>query len=433
MIKRWFKPGDLLLIAMVVVPVALIYPSLLQENWHQPSGFFRGLARLAGVIGLSLMLQAAMMSIRLPHLDRLFGGLPRLWTQHRLVGFLGFMLVLFHAWGLSFSVITRGLEPAMVVLFPPLSYWPVWMGWLALAFMVAFLGPTFRFFGRLNYQNWKRLHILSAPATLAALAHTIPLATNPWIWWLLGALAIGAIVWRKILSPSLGRFEYEVVDVNTLLRGVVEISLKPRGKAMQYEAGQFLYLTPFDESLSNGIGEEHPYTISSAPGDEYLKVSIKDLGDASHAIQTIKNGSRVQVEGAYGDFYERHYPQKKQLWFGGGIGITPFVSGARDMAYKEHAAEPAHLFYLANDDYRTYFLDELKEIAERQPAFDLTLHLFREQGPITAEFLQEHCPDYRDREIYMCGPPPMVNHLKSLLIRAGVPASAIHFEVFDFL
>ncbi|WP_409525558.1 ferredoxin reductase family protein [Nitrincola sp. MINF-07-Sa-05] len=433
MIKRWLKPGDILLIAVVVVPVLLIMPSLMQEAWNQPSGFFRGLARLAGVIGLSLMLLAAMMSIRLPYLDRLFGGLPRLWSQHRWVGFLSFMLVMLHAWGLSFSVITRGMEPAMTVLFPPLSYWPVWMGWLALALMVAFLGPTFRFAGRLNYQQWKRLHLLSAPATVAALAHTLPLATYPLVWWFLGALAIGAIIWRKVLSPSLGQFEYEVVEVNTLVRGVVEISLKPRGKPIQYEAGQFVYLTPFDDSLSNGVGEEHPYTISSAPTDEYLKVGIKDLGDASRAIQTIRKGSRVQIEGPYGDFYERHYPQKQQLWLGGGIGITPFVSGARDMAGQEKPAAQVHLFYLANDPSRAYFTDELKEIAVKQPTFDLTLHLFREQRAMTAAFLQEHCPDYREREIYMCGPAPMINHLRTLLMHEGVPASAIHFEVFDFL
>jgi ferredoxin-NADP reductase len=55
------------------------------------------------------------------------------------------------------------------------------------------------------------------------------------------------------------------------------------------------------------------------------------------------------------------------------------------------------------------------------------------QGAVTLEFLETNCPDFREREVYLCGPPGMMNHLKPLLRSAGVPADAIHSEVFDFL
>ena len=47
-------------------------------------------------------------------------------------------------------------------------------------------------------------------------------------------------------------------------------------------------MAPFDRSLSAGYGEEHPYTLSSSPDEDRLRIAIKDLGDASRAIQTIR-------------------------------------------------------------------------------------------------------------------------------------------------
>ncbi|WP_028670479.1 ferredoxin reductase family protein [Saccharospirillum impatiens] len=429
---RWFKPGEGILLVLGLIPVAIF----LLNHWPSPSTdpvvWFRWSGRLVGVVGLTLLLLAALMSLRLPKLDLMFGGLPRLWRIHRLVGFMGFVNILLHAWLLGFATVTQGRTLSLAGLFPDVANWPIWAGWLALALMVVFLAPTFQFFGRLNYQRWKRLHLLSAPALVLGLIHTLPLADQPLVWWVLGALSIGAIVWRKVLSPHLGRSAWEVAEVRQLKHDVVEICLKPLGEPMRYMAGQFVYLTPQVPGLSAGNREEHPYTIASAPSDPMLRLGIKDLGDASHALQQVPPGSRVDVEGPYGDFYLRHYPKRDQLWLGGGIGITPFVSGARAMLDDQTDAS-VHLFYLSQDEYRSYYLDELQNIAVKQSRFDITAHHFSVQGAVTVAFLEEHCPDFRDREVYLCGPPGMMKHLIPLLKRAGITGNAIHSEVFDFL
>lgn len=429
---RWFKSGDAILLVMGSVPIAVFLLGNVPAASADPLYWFRWSGRLAGVLGLTLLLLAALLSIRLPRLDLMFGGLPRLWTIHRLIGFLGFIAILLHAWLLGFATVAQGRTLSIAGLFPAWTDWPVWAGWAALALMVVFLAPTFQFFGRLNYQRWKRLHLLSAPAVLLALLHTLPLADSTWVWWLLGALSIGAIIWRKVLSPHFGRTPWEVTEVRQLKHDVVEICLTPLIRPLRYVAGQFVYLAPIVPGLSAGNREEHPYTIASAPSDPLLRLGIKDLGDASHAIQTLAPGSRIMVEGPYGDFYLRHYPQKDQLWLGGGIGITPFVSGARAML-DDRTSASAHLFYLSQDEYRSYYLDELKTIAQEQPRFDITAHYFSVQGAVTLEFLEENCPDFREREVYLCGPPGMMNHLKPLLRKAGIAADAIHSEVFDFL
>lgn len=431
-IRARFKPGDILLLLFLFLPVAVALPRVMSGFAPNAIGWLTLTGRLTGILGLAMMLLAAMMSVRLPYYDRWFGGLVRLWVVHRFFGFAGFVLVLLHVALLAYAQLPFSIDAAIARVFPPFAEWPIWSGWLALLCMVIFLGPTFRFFGRLHYQRWKKLHLFSAPAVVFALLHAIPIAAETLVWWVMAVGAIGAIVWRKVLSPSLGRYRYEVVQVETLVHGVVEISLKPKGDAMAYEAGQFMYFTPLDPSLTAGRNEEHPYTISSAPHDEYLRVGIKALGDASAAIQKISVGSEVMLEGPYGDFYERIEPQRGQLWLAGGIGITPFVSGARDAANRAGEVD-AHLFYLANDDQRAYYFAELQDLGARVEGLAVTPHYYRQEGPMTIEYLRTHCPDFAEREIYMCGPPAMVDHLKQLFLKAGFPGTRIHSEAFDFL
>ncbi|WP_445395933.1 ferredoxin reductase family protein [Zobellella sp. An-6] len=431
--RQRLAPGELLALALILLPLAVALPRL----WSgYTGGWAGGLAlagRICGILGLAMMLVAAALSVRLPALDTGFGGLPRLWRLHRRLGFGAFMLILLHVLLLAFAALPHSLAMAVALLFPPPADWLTWTGWLALLALVIFLAPTFQFFGPIRYQSWKRLHLLSVPTLALALAHTLPPLASPWPWWLLAALAALALLWRKGLSPRLARRPYRVTEVRSLAPDVVELALSPERRPLRHRAGQFVYLSPLDDGLTAGRGEEHPYTLSSAPGAPALKLGIKALGDASRALQSVALGSRVLLEGPYGAFFEQAAPGRKQLWLGGGIGITPFVSAARELAADPGKEEEVVLCYLANRPERAYYLEELAGIAARHPALRLVPHYFSEQGPLELGFLAQQCPDFRERELLICGPPPMIHHLLRLLAGAGVPRAHIHTEAFDFL
>ncbi|UYG02943.1 ferredoxin reductase family protein [Halomonas sp. LR3S48] len=423
--------GDLLLVALVMLPLAVALPRLglpgsVAEAW------LNWLGRASGILGLTLMLLAAGVSLRVPGFDRPFGGLTRLWRLHHWLGFTAFIMVMVHVLALGLAAVPVSLAVAVATLFPPLSQGAIWFGWLAWVALVVFLAPTFGFFGKPHYQRWKHLHLVSAMALLLGLCHALLLAGEAWLWWLLGIAGLGAIAWRKGVAPH-RRHPYRIEDVVPLARGVVELVLRPEGDGIRHEVGQFVYLTPLDERLAAGRGEEHPYTIASAPSDTRLRIGIKDLGDASHALQTVTTETRVLIEGPYGEFFGRRFPARDMLWLGGGIGITPFVGGARGFAAGADLKGHVHLFYLANSPDRAYYHDDFCKIAERVEEFAYTQHYYRDHGPLTEAFLREHCPDFVAREIYLCGPPGMIAHLQRLLAGQGVPASRIHSEVFDFL
>lgn len=431
--RQRLAPGELLALALILLPLVVALPRLWPGYGPGWGGALTLLGRICGILGLAMMLVTATLSVRLPALDAWFGGLPRLWRLHRRLGFGAFMLILLHVLLLAFAALPQSLAMAVALLFPPPADWLTWTGWLALLTLVIFLAPTFQFFGPIHYQNWKRLHLLSVPVLALALLHTLPPLASPWPWWLLATLAALALLWRKGLSPRLARRPYRVTEVRSLAPDVVELVLRPERRPLRHRAGQFVYLSPLDKGLAAGRGEEHPYTLSSVPGAPELTLGIKALGDASRALQSVALGSRVLLEGPYGAFFEQANPGRKQLWLGGGIGITPFVAAARELDAGPGKEEEVVLCYLANRPERAYYLEELAGIAARHSSLRLAPHYFSERGALELDFLEQQCPDFRERELLICGPPPMIHHLLRLLAGAGVPRAHIHTEAFDFL
>lgn len=394
--------------------------------------------RATGIIGLAMLLLAAALSARVPGLDRWFGGLTRLWKTHHRLGAISLMLLLAHPLMLSLAQAEAGLASSVDLLFPPAGNWRIWSGWAALLLMMFFLAPSFAFFGRPEYRRWKLLHRLAGPAVMLALLHawqfgrTLPGSADRWLWLVLAVLALGAVAWRFVFSRRIGRLHYRVARVIAVANNLVELVLEPAGRRrLGYEAGQFVYLTPYDRTLAAGHGEEHPYTLSSSPDEDVLRIAIKDLGDASRAIQAIRPGSRVAIEGPYGYFFRDTEPDR-QLWIAGGIGITPFLAKARDLRRCGRPVD-VRLVYCVQDEARARFLDELKSISAHLEGFEVHTHFFYRQGPLNRDFLDEHVPGLADRVAFVCGPPGLNQLAKRLLVSAGIGRKDIHTEEFKLL
>ncbi len=421
------------LLPVVVACFGMDFPSL-----DRPGAWLNILGRLTGVAALSLLLMAAILSARVPGFDRPFGGLTKLWQTHHQMGAVALLCVLAHPVLLALAAAEVSLSVAVTTLFPPFDHLATWLGWLALIGMVVFLAPSFHFLGEPEYGRWKWLHRLSGPVIVLALIHTFMLSrTMPgyateMIWTIMAALAVAAVSWRFVISRRAGRLRYRVDAVDRPANNVVELKLLPAGRRqLHYEVGQFVYLVPYDRRLAAGYGEEHPYTLSSSPLEAGLRIAIKDLGDASRAIQHISPDSEVTIEGPYGRFFTDNNPGG-ELWIAGGIGITPFLARARHLARTGETAD-IHLVYCVQDEARALFATELAELAETLEGFKLSLHYFYRQGPLTGEFLSAECPDLAQRTAYVCGPLPL-NQLAVRIVReAGIPVSRIHTEEFNLI
>lgn len=471
--------GGWLVIAVVLLPGVLALGLL--EAWPARAAGRLDLAgRLSGALGLACLLVAGVVSFRIPGLDRPFGGLTRLWKLHHRLGLASFLLLLAHPILMALARVPLSPAAPLGALLPGAAGsgapWPLGTGWLALLALMAFLVPSFQLFGRPEYQRWKALHFLSGVALAAGVAHALPLtrtlprAAALGLWGGLGALALAVFLWRALAARPVLRRPWRIVENRPLADRVTRLFLEPEdGRHLAHEPGQFVYLTPRDPGLAAGRGEEHPYTVSSAPGAERLEITVKALGDASSALMDVAEGSLAQVEGPYGEFLSRALRARRQLWIGGGVGITPFVSavraragrtgqGAGERADGPAGAEPSIrvdpeglaatdrrpgpggrpwgdtvLVNCANDPSRAYFLDVLMEASADLDDLTVVAHHYAREGPLGREFLLAHCPDAAERHWFVCGPPVLVDLARRLARELGVSRGRFHSEDFTFL
>jgi len=422
-------------IALATWPLAVLAADLYVGTPADTSAWLHWFGRAAGLIGFAWFLLAMTLSVRLPRFDLALGGLLALWRVHHWLGAISFVLLMLHPPLLALASVSAGPQAVLATLVPPASTWAVWSGWAALLLMMVFQAPSFSFFGSPRYQRWKLLHRLSGAAMVLALVHALALpgllkpVTAEWVWGSLTALAAAAFLWRLLLSRWLSRRQYRITRVNSLAPRVVELTLE--GPPLRYDAGQFVYLTPLDPALPAGRGEEHPYSLVSAPQEPCLRIAIKELGDASSALMRVAEGSLATVEGPYGRFLPPQH-DGAALWIGGGIGIAPFVSAARAFASQSGKVN-VQLVYCANDPSRAYYLAELERIAASQPGFVVHPHYFAEQGPLTASFLEDCAADYRQRMCYICGPSALLNLAETILTGEGMPRRHIRMEEFNLL
>ncbi len=163
-----------------------------------------------------------------------------------------------------------------------------------------------------------------------------------------------------------------------------------------------------------------------------MRITIKDLGDASHAIQKIQEGTEARVEGPYGAFFEPNNGEINELWIAGGIGITPFLGRAREMRAQGSSINVCLLFCV-QDEARALFLDEFSAIAAALPSFQFHMHYFYKEGPLSTGYISARCQDLSSHRVYICGPTPLLGLARKVVMHGGVSGKSIHTEEFNLL
>ncbi|MFO8031069.1 MAG: FAD-binding oxidoreductase [Desulfohalobiaceae bacterium] len=183
-----------------------------------------------------------------------------------------------------------------------------------------------------------------------------------------------------------------------------------------------------------------PFTLSCAPGEGYLRLTVKKKGDFTQALHNIKPGDELLIDGPFGSFCADIHSRQSVVLISGGVGITPFLSVLRH--FREVGAENHVVLFSAFKTRKDIIAwQELQELVQ---GLDLKLvlvlsrekelpkqqeNIFWEQGYITRQILEKYS-DLEQSSIYVCGPPAMQEKVLQELEQAGVDRSRVQIEKF---
>lgn len=387
--------------------------------------------QLSGLLTVSLISLNLLLASRAKLFENLFGGLDKVYKQHQLTGKIAFAMMIAHPTFLFLgaSSLSRALR-FYLLDFGEVAYN---YGKLALLFFTILIVLTI--FIKLPYHIWRRTHQLMIIPVIFATLHVATVSGDigefaPLGLWTFSLLGIGIVsyVYKVILYPYIGpKIEYKIQKVN--IRGIItEIILLPINKQLFFEPGQFVFAVFDPVKRGSGItSEEHPFSISSSPDQDFIRLSIKKSGDFTATMPQLKPGEMVKLYGPYGQFGKRALTSKKEvLMIAGGIGITPFLSIVNYISNKNINLDYKLIYSYKNDTDNTY-KEELEALAKEK----LTTHHSDRNGHLTAELIQEKTGDLKNKLILLCGPKGMMKSLTKQFIAMGVQRKNIIFEDFD--
>lgn len=423
--KRYAGNLFIVLCVLLTVAVWLVFPPVNDGREH----FARAYAgEVIGSVNIVLLAFSLLISARPKWAEPFFGGLDRMYVTHRHTSTAALLLIFVHVLTVPISLTGWALGNYLAVF--------AFTGIVAIALVS--LSPRIPFLNRITggtYEGWKRLKRFVGIFFIAGFLHslTVPRPLNAFIAinWVQIFFIIGAVSY--LYTEVFGRFfkkylPYTVEAVKHPTPSTTEVTLRPKRDSIpQPRAGQFIFVR-FPSSRI--LDESHPFTLSSAPHEDVLRVTVKASGDFTRALFAhLQPGMEAVVEGAYGLFDYKSGGQK-QIWVAGGIGLTPFLSFLRDINVLEKDVE---FYYVVRHREEALFLDEIEAAAKKHARLKVHVRFSAADGSLTVdEILKNAGGDLREHHVYMCGPLAMVQAFERGFREAGVAARNIHFEEFNF-
>src|SRR6478735_3863974 len=203
---------------------------------------------LCAFAGTSAFAINLMLGARLRFVERLFGGLDRMYRVHRQNGQIAFALLAMHAFLIFAGRVTVSVSSGFDLVTPRAGR-VVFVGFVALTIMGVALVLTL--FVRLGQEVFVYVQRTFGFVFLLATYHVFATngakALSPTLKWYMAALAtagIASFVYRSLLHNVLVRRKrYTVTAVNRLDDFVTEIVMEPKGKPLAYRAGQFVFVS----------------------------------------------------------------------------------------------------------------------------------------------------------------------------------------------
>ncbi|OHV72638.1 benzoate 1,2-dioxygenase electron transfer component BenC [Ensifer sp. LCM 4579] len=225
------------------------------------------------------------------------------------------------------------------------------------------------------------------------------------------------------------KFAATVAGVTPHNDAAVVLELEVEAAAPAFLPGQYVNIDVPDS------GQSRSYSFSSAPGEERIGFLIKKIpgGLMSTFLERAEIGTKLELTGPLGSFYLRDV-QRPLLFLAGGTGLAPFLSMLEVLA-RAGSKQKIHLIYGVTRDLDLVLVDEIEAYAARLPHFSFTTVVAEEASSHPRKgWVTQHMPAEMlhggEVDVYLCGPPPMVDAVRRHFDENGVKPNSFHYEKF---
>lgn len=235
----------------------------------------------------------------------------------------------------------------------------------------------------------------------------------------------------QLCKTEQASFEAAISDVRQLSASTIALSIK--GEALSRLAflpGQYVNLKV------PGSEQSRAYSFSSLQKDGEVSFLIRNVPGglmSSFLTNLAKAGDSMSLAGPLGSFYLRPI-QRPLLLLAGGTGLAPFTAMLERIA-EQGSEHPLHLIYGVTNDFDLVELDRLQALAARIPNFTYSACVanpdsqYPQKGYVTQHIEPRHLND-GDVDVYLCGPPPMVEAVSQYVREQGITPANFYYEKF---
>jgi len=236
-----------------------------------------------------------------------------------------------------------------------------------------------------------------------------------------------------VAKTSISTYEGEVASIDRVSDTAIGFSVKVDNRAsLGFLPGQYVNLQV------PGTDQARSFSFSSGPGADEVAFLVRNT---SHGVLTTylrdraRVGDRISFNGPLGSFYLRRI-ERPTIFLAGGTGLAPFLSMLHKIEADGSGEYPLHLIFGVTNDADLVKVDELEAYASRLANFTFTCTVaapestYPNKGFVTHHLTPDHLYD-GGVDMYLCGPPPMVDAVRKHLADQGIQPANFYYEKFS--
>lgn len=235
----------------------------------------------------------------------------------------------------------------------------------------------------------------------------------------------------ELCKTEQASYEALISDVRALSDSVISLSIKGAAlNKLSFLPGQYVNLKV------PGTEQTRAYSFSSLPREGEVNFLIRNVPGglmSGYLSRQAKVGDAMTLTGPLGSFYLREV-RRPVLMLAGGTGLAPFTAMLEKIT-KTGSEHPIHLIYGVTQDIDLVEIERLQAFVASIPNFSFTACVANpesshpQKGYVTQHMEPVHLND-GEVDIYLCGPPLMVEAVNKFLREQGIEPTSFHYEKF---